>query len=116
MITIFIRSELARDPWAVIHWTGLADWRNDRPAGRSGSLRPGMMFATLAARHISLIAHLEQVAHLLRQAAEPVDKLGGKAVEIALRRDIGQPAVDAEPHPCRSGMKAPGIGRRHPME
>src|SRR5689334_3981686 len=42
--------------------------------------------------------HLEEVPHLRREAAEPVCELGRKTVEIGLARDIGQPAIDAEPN------------------
>ena len=84
MITIFISGRsLARDPWAVIHWTragGLAKLSSRRPIRAPfgpASSSPHWRRGTELDRH-----DLEQVLALPPAGAEPVGKLGGKAVEI----------------------------------
>ena len=69
--------------------------------------------------------HLEEIIDLLRQRAETVDELGGECLDGAIVLDLGQAAIEREPHRqigdvvfgdqhrrADGDLRRPAIGRR----
>ena len=63
------------------------------------ALRPGLELLDIGAAAQRLDRHhLQQMLDLARQRAEAVDQFGGKAFDVALVLDFGEPPVEREPH------------------
>ncbi|MPL73680.1 hypothetical protein SDC9_19486 [bioreactor metagenome] len=77
------------------------------------ALRPRVHLRDVGAlRHRLDPHHQQQGVHLARKLPEAVDQLGGKALELDLRRQAREPAVEAEPD-VEIGDEAFGDHHRH---